>query len=288
MKFLKVPYSLLSRNDLSLSEKIILSYLISLQGKNDSCWPSLRRISHDIGVSKDTANSVNRSLCEKGLITIDNDGHGKRRHYKIVQEADKDNCHKVRTKLSENKDSELSESYDSTVIKLGQHCPKVRTPILYNIIDPIIDPLLDSASSKQKKKHTTQRKPDPIWDAVVEIWQFQVNQATKARIGKLTRSFKQYGATADDIRKRLELYRTEWPKAADTPEALLKHWDRFGGQAVPRTVPGRVAAPSGKYEGLPAFVADCPPGKDLRTGAESGQDDDPPFGGEGDQPGGHG
>lgn len=72
------------------------------------------------------------------------------------------------------------------------------------------------------------RKPQPLWDAVVRAFRLDpVTQAERSRIGRIVRDLKAKGADPDDIPRRLDRYRATWPNAADTPEALLKHWDRF-------------------------------------------------------------
>jgi len=81
----------------------------------------------------------------------------------------------------------------------------------------------------KKPKEPKLREPDPIWDYVCKV--FKLNPQTKTertRTGRVVRDLKQKGATPEEIERRLQLYRREWPKAADTPEAILKHWDRYG------------------------------------------------------------
>lgn len=49
-----------------------------------------------------------------------------------------------------------------------------------------------------------------------------------SRIGKLANQFKKYlpgvQGWKEEIKRRRENYRAKWPQAADTPEALVKHW----------------------------------------------------------------
>lgn len=72
------------------------------------------------------------------------------------------------------------------------------------------------------------RKPDPIWDAVVEAFQLKpVTKKERTRVGGIVRDLRLKMAEPADIAVRLARYRAQWPNAADTPEALLKHWDRF-------------------------------------------------------------
>ena len=99
-----------------------------------------------------------------------------------------------------------------------------------------------------KEKNITKRKPDPIWDTVCEI--FGLNPQTRteqSRVGKIVSDLKIKEATPDEIRTRLRRYRKEWPKMADTPEALVKHWDRFAKE--PRSAnPSRVREEAENYD----------------------------------------
>lgn len=77
---------------------------------------------------------------------------------------------------------------------------------------------------------------DEIWDAICETWGMKpITKADCSRMGRLARDFRLKGATPAELRVRLDRYRLAWPQAADTPEALLKHWDRFS--TAPATRP---------------------------------------------------
>ncbi len=87
----------------------------------------------------------------------------------------------------------------------------------------------------KKPKPRKSREPDPIWDAVAAEW-FAAGVATsqRTRLGKLVRDLKDMGATPAGIRTARAAYRKEWPDAADTPEAIVKHWSRFASAASPK------------------------------------------------------
>lgn len=68
----------------------------------------------------------------------------------------------------------------------------------------------------------------PLWDAVVRAFKLNpVTRSERSRVGRIVRDLVAKGADPGDVERRLMRYRNAWPKAADTPEALLKHWDRF-------------------------------------------------------------
>jgi len=91
---------------------------------------------------------------------------------------------------------------------------------------------------------TPKRKPDPVSDAVVELFFGGTLAAPhRSRVGKIVRDFKALNATPDEIRQRLERYRATWPNAKATPESLVKHWMEF-------------AAPAGALDAEPVEPAD--------------------------------
>ena len=110
------------------------------------------------------------------------------------------------------------------------------------------------------------RPPNVIWDCVVALF-FNGQDAAphKSRIGKVVRDLKALGATPDEIRTRTDNYRANWPNAAATPEALVKHWQSHGTREQPAGTPGRVYAAPGKYAHLdppPQPVVNPPPNLD--------------------------
>lgn len=85
-----------------------------------------------------------------------------------------------------------------------------------------------AAASPESAKPATPRKRNPIWDVVVEIFKLDpVTKDEQRRVGKVVRDLKAKGADADSIRATFARYRVAWPSVECTPEALLKHWDRF-------------------------------------------------------------
>jgi hypothetical protein len=107
-------------------------------------------------------------------------------------------------------------------------------------LDLNLDPNLNLRKGNAKGKPLTpvERKPNPLWDSLCYTFQLRpVTKSEKSRLGKAVREFGEKGATPDDIAIRSERYRTEWPNAAFTPEALFKHWD-YMGQAKSRGING--------------------------------------------------
>lgn len=85
-----------------------------------------------------------------------------------------------------------------------------------------------------------EREPDIIWDAVVRTWfPSPLAPVDKTRIGRLVTNFKAKEATPDEIKRRKMEAEYEWSGLGEiTPEALLKHWDRWRKRPPRRTWPG--------------------------------------------------
>lgn len=90
----------------------------------------------------------------------------------------------------------------------------------------------DGAASQPEKEPEAGAKkgtPNPVWDALCEVFGLKpVTEAERKRVGRIVRDLKAKEARPEEITQRLARYRQEWPNAAATPEALLKHWDAFG------------------------------------------------------------
>ena len=97
----------------------------------------------------------------------------------------------------------------------------------------------------EPKRERKPREPDPLWDAVAAQW-FDNNPVgpNVKRCGKIVRDLKAMNATPDELATRIKRYRAEWPDAECTPEAMVKHWQRFA----------KASKPKDDEDGLPGFV----------------------------------
>lgn len=85
-----------------------------------------------------------------------------------------------------------------------------------------------------------QRKPDLLWDAMVEACGINTATLTKNERGRINEALKQLrevSATPDDIRRKAAAYRKTWPDVSLTPTALVSHWSTL------ESKPGRVSKP---------------------------------------------
>jgi len=74
----------------------------------------------------------------------------------------------------------------------------------------------------------SEKSVDGIPETLCEIFGWNpVTKSEKTHLLALVRDLRLKGASAPDIWERVRRYRKEWRKVECTPDALLKHWDRF-------------------------------------------------------------
>lgn len=92
----------------------------------------------------------------------------------------------------------------------------------------VLTALQKSAADNGSVPRPRPRTPrDDLFDVLVATFGLDA-KAEGSRIGRLINMLVKFQAAPADIAVRLERYRRAWPNAADTPEALVKHWARFG------------------------------------------------------------
>jgi hypothetical protein len=75
------------------------------------------------------------------------------------------------------------------------------------------------------------RKPDPIWDALLEVCKIKPAEITVSARGAINRAaadLRQVGASPEAIRVRAATYRRKWPNVSLTPTAIARRWSEVG------------------------------------------------------------
>ena len=83
---------------------------------------------------------------------------------------------------------------------------------------------------------------DALFDWIQKKWfPSGVSKTDASRIGKLVRDLKVKHATVAMLERAHKNYRQVWPQMPDTPEAVVKHWDRMIAetQLTPTVIPGQ-------------------------------------------------
>lgn len=82
---------------------------------------------------------------------------------------------------------------------------------------------------------TTKAQRDALFDAVqAEFGIKAVTRRDATRIGRIVSDLLAHNATPDDLKARIAAYRKAWPRIECTPEAMVKHWQRFAPPAPPK------------------------------------------------------
>ena len=121
MKFYKLPVDIAARRDLLPSDKLVAAVIFDRIGNNDCCWPGVRTLSQDTGLSRPTIiDSLNR-LGKKGIIQISRQGKGKVNHYSLGTTGGKETLPLKKGKWSRNFTTGGKETLPEAVKKLDHN-----------------------------------------------------------------------------------------------------------------------------------------------------------------------
>ena len=87
MTFSKLEHAVMTRRDLTASSKLVFAAIQDRIGSNGECWPGVRRLASDTGLTVETVIQSITLLERAGLVTVDRPGNGKSNHYTIPQSA---------------------------------------------------------------------------------------------------------------------------------------------------------------------------------------------------------
>ncbi len=227
-RFVKLPYEVLQRSDLTSTAKLVFGVLCDRIGANRTAWPGVRRLAKDCGVTRNTVVRTVRQLESAGLLLVDHvDGNpgGRTNTYRPAGTS-----------------SLWRRTQNDDVPKVGRRRPQN---------DDVNVPKMTTQPDKTNEPDPSrrERKSDAIWDAVCELFNLKpVTKRDRTRIGRIVSDLKAKGATPDDIRQRLARYCQAWPRVAATPESLTKHWDHFAQNRPDQSSPARIRTGSAEYE----------------------------------------
>lgn len=230
--FVKLPVALLAQRDLPLGAKVLLAVISNRVGANGHAWPGIRRLADDLATDCKAILRWLDRLEDSRLLIVNRHGSGKGNTYRLPSDGDT---------------PALANNQRSLFTNAG--AGKSPTEAL--------------VESQRKRRRTIQknqrrsglkavRPADGLWIAVCELFSLKPEtKADRSRVGRVVSDLTAKGATCDELKIRVERYRAEWSNVECTPEALLKHWDRFGAAGAPRTGTAggvaRIGAPAGKY-----------------------------------------
>jgi DNA-binding MarR family transcriptional regulator len=89
-RFVKLPWHVLARSDLSPAAKLLYAAIMDRIGENGEAWPGVRRLASDCGLSPATVVAAIRRLETVGLLAVEhvsgNPG-GRTNHYRLPERA---------------------------------------------------------------------------------------------------------------------------------------------------------------------------------------------------------
>lgn len=80
--FCQIPNRIAERKDLTATAKLAYAVMADRVGDNGFCWPGMRKLAEDIGVTAPTIVPAIRRLEQAGFIRVERRGRGKVNHYR--------------------------------------------------------------------------------------------------------------------------------------------------------------------------------------------------------------
>lgn len=204
---------------LNRSELLTLCRLLArMRESTGEARPGIAHLAERTQLSESTVRRAIRGIESAGVMKIQHGGgRGLCNVYRFKKPTDQSDT------VSDDKPCQI----DDTVSK-PKPCQNGTETLSKKTRNPVT---LDERPTEERRNgviHSKPKRQRPLWDSVVRAFKLSpVTKAERSRVGRIVRDLEAKGAAPDDVDRRLQRYRLTWPKAADTPEALLKHWDRF-------------------------------------------------------------
>lgn len=220
----KVDNKLKARRDLTGTAKLIYATIVDAMRGTGTATIGQRRIGELVGASNQVVTDAIKVLEEAELLSVERGRSGQRTTYELPTKAPR-----KQGRLSARETRALSPKPPKVKRpgNKGASARETRTRKEQTKRVSLSTDLPGTKVPKPTEKRT--RKKDPIWDAACEVFALEpVTRPQQTRVGKVVAELKQLKATPEEIRQHAERYRRDWgPDIECTPEAVLKHWDRF-------------------------------------------------------------
>jgi DNA-binding transcriptional ArsR family regulator len=119
-RFFKLPATLAGRSDLPAGTKIVFAVIADRIGGNGICWPGVRRLAKDCGMSDKAVLANVARLEAAGLVAVERRGSGRSNRYRLASESAPES-----TALGPVAASESAP--ESTALPKGKRSRKVNT-----------------------------------------------------------------------------------------------------------------------------------------------------------------
>jgi len=186
-------------------------------------WPTRATLAERSGMDPASITRILRSLRERGLIHMVEPGSKSRK---------RSTCYRLFP------DRQVPSDHPQQVT--SDHLNEVSTGDLTGDVRSHQDPKTLRARYTENSRGTelqlggsTPRKPDYLFEALLEVCGWELSHLTKSERGEANRScseLRAIHATPDQVHAHARRYRTAWPRMELTPSALVHNWNRFNGR----------------------------------------------------------
>ncbi len=86
-RFYKLPVEIAGRRDLTSASKVVWAALADRMGKNGFCWPGVRTLAKDVGLTVTGVLGCVGQLERKGFVAVERRGSGRANHYRLTSQS---------------------------------------------------------------------------------------------------------------------------------------------------------------------------------------------------------
>jgi hypothetical protein len=132
-QFFPVPGWIAKRRDLPPAAKLLAGVLAYRSGRNSSCWPGVRSLARDSGLSVEGAIQALRRLETAGFLQVERQGSGKANRYRLAAD---DTQAKAQAPKNPERPTERSASAQDTVAPKNPERPTERSASAQDTVAP--------------------------------------------------------------------------------------------------------------------------------------------------------
>lgn len=184
------------------SRLVLISLANHANKETGECWPAIRTLAKEAGVSKSAvAKHVGELVALGELEVVDEGGARRSAHYRLTFPAYVHETDEKGVDLSTTRTQRPRNGVDRTVMNL---------------------------------KTLSNESGESLFEAFFEFWTRKpytstvaLTRSERGRINAAVKEARLARITAEDVKRRGVEYRILWPKLEATPQALLANWSRF-------------------------------------------------------------
>ena len=205
------------------SAKLVLLALADKANDDGECWPGLDHIAAMAGISTRQVSSHLGSLVDAGLIVVKRNRSSLGRLGKNVYHL---KCTSGSTLPMDQRKSTSGSTLPVEPSTIGSPASSTIGSVL-----PVIKQPTKSNPKKTLATGKPSRKPDLIFEKLVDVCGLNLAELTKSARGPLNKAaaeLREVGASPEGIEARARVYRQRWPDMELTPSSLAKHYAQLG------------------------------------------------------------